>query len=313
MKNKRIAYRRYRFRYWIDLIMQGKFHKDYKGLNKIAGKRIPSDEQANQILIDAINSNEPFCLLRPGNVEYEFAVMHDYDTLYGGKTYESSKIFDILDKDDDRANRWATQFKEDLKEADVIACFGRKAYSEYYLMEVYSSPDYVIEMRQLECIHLSHPWTLELKNKKVLIVSPFSETMKEQYGKRNLIWNGKKILPDMDVTFIKSVWYLDKDNNDGFDDWFVALEYLDKQIKETDFDIALLGCGPFSTFLAANIKRSGKKAIQYGGALQMLFGIQGARWDGKEYYKPFVNEHWVRPSSEETPKGKNRMDGGCYW
>ena len=153
----------------------------------------------------------------------------------------------------------------------------------------------------------------ELKGKKVLVVSPFAETMKEQYEKKDLVWSNKQILPDMDLTFIKSVWYLSKDDNGGFNDWFEALEYLNKQIKETDFDIALLGCGPFSTFLAANIKRSGKKAIQYGGALQMLFGVQGARWDGKEYYKPFVNEHWVRPSSEETPKEKNRMDGGCYW
>lgn len=43
----------------------------------------------------------------------------------------------------------------------------------------------------------------------------------------------------------------------------------------------------------------GKKAIHMGGATQMLFGIKGKRWEDE--YGEFMNEHWIRPSKEETP------------
>ena len=34
-------------------------------------------------------------------------------------------------------------------------------------------------------------------------------------------------------------------------------------------------------------KRAGKQAIQYGGALQVLFGIKGARWDNYPPYSKY--------------------------
>jgi len=26
-----------------------------------------------------------------------------------------------------------------------------------------------------------------------------------------------------------------------------------------------------------------------------------------------MNEHWVRPLPEETPKQNKKVEGGCYW
>lgn len=46
------------------------------------------------------------------------------------------------------------------------------------------------------------------------------------------------------------------------------------EIDKQDYDIALIGCGAYGFPLAAHIKRSGKKAIHLGGALQLLFGIK---------------------------------------
>ena len=64
-------------------------------------------------------------------------------------------------------------------------------------------------------------------------------------------------------------------------------------------------------FLGAFCKDMGKKAIHIGGATQILFGIKGKRWDSCGYY----NEHWVRPSADETPKGVERFEHGtfAYW
>ena len=47
------------------------------------------------------------------------------------------------------------------------------------------------------------------------------------------------------------------------------------QMDQTDYDIALIGCGAYGFPLAAHAKRMGKQAIHMGGSLQLLFGIRG--------------------------------------
>ena len=54
---------------------------------------------------------------------------------------------------------------------------------------------------------------------------------------------------------------------------------LDKQ----DYDICLIGAGAYGFPLAAHVKRKGKKAIHLGGALQLLFGVKGKRWEDPNY------------------------------
>ena len=51
------------------------------------------------------------------------------------------------------------------------------------------------------------------------------------------------------------------------------------QIDKEDFDICLIGAGAYGFPLAAYVKRKGKKAVHLGGALQLLFGIKGSRWE----------------------------------
>ena len=100
---------------------------------------------------------------------------------------------------------------------------------------------------------------------------------------------------------------------------------MEDKISEIDFDIAILGCGAYGLPLAAHIKRMGRQAIHLGGGTQLLFGIKGRRWEENyvwKYptpvkldlnYKDLFNEHWVRPSREETPQNAQRVEDGCYW
>jgi hypothetical protein len=104
-----------------------------------------------------------------------------------------------------------------------------------------------------------------------------------------------------------------------FNDWFDALDYLKEQIAESDFDIALLGCGAYGFPLAAFVKKLGKQAIHLGGASQLLFGIKGERWE-RTYpnIAKLFNEYWVYPSPEETPKNAHWNENGwgvrgAYW
>jgi hypothetical protein len=86
-----------------------------------------------------------------------------------------------------------------------------------------------------------------------------------------------------------------------------------EQMDEVAFDVAILGCGAYGLALGAHAKRLGKKAVVLGGAVQILFGIKGQRWDEHEFISRLYNEHWVRPLPSERPPNYQAVEGGCYW
>ena len=163
-----------------------------------------------------------------------------------------------------------------------------------------------------------YPWTYGLKGKKVLVVHPFSETIMSQYKKRKLLFPNSEILPEFSLEVIKAVQSQAYEDT-PFANWFDALKFMEQEIDSHNYDICLLGCGAYGFNLAAHCKRRGKKAIHLGGILQMLFGIKGKRWETEDTYKKlypytqYYNEHWVRPSREETPKNAGNVENSCYW
>ena len=57
----------------------------------------------------------------------------------------------------------------------------------------------------------------------------------------------------------------------------------------------------------------GKIGIHLGGAIQILFGIKGGRWDKHEIISTFYNESWVRPDGNEVPKYAHLIENNCFW
>jgi hypothetical protein len=166
----------------------------------------------------------------------------------------------------------------------------------------------------------NNPWTRVLKGKKVLVIHPFEDSIKKQYAKRELLFANKDVLPEFELYTIKAVQSLG--GNINYKDWFEALDSMKNQIDTLDFDICLIGAGAYGFALAAHVKRKGKKAVHMGGALQLLFGIKGKRWenwdvtyrDGIEIdYKKLPNEHWIRPLETEKSSNFKNVEGGCYW
>ena len=121
-------------------------------------------------------------------------------------------------------------------------------------------------------------------------------------------------LPQMELMTMKAVQTIAGQKDNRFRNWFEALEYMHQETQKYDYDIAILGCGAYGFPLAARIKRDGKKAIHMGGATQILFGIKGKRWEHHEVISNLFNEYWIKPSEQETPKRRDRIeDNGCYW
>lgn len=157
-------------------------------------------------------------------------------------------------------------------------------------------------------------WTRALEGKKVLVVHPFANLIKEQYIHREKLFKSSNILPKMDLKVYQAVQSMN--GNPEFASWFMALEKMEYDISKIDFDVALLGCGAYGMPLGAFIKSELKKiVIHIGGALQLLFGIKGKRWEkeGFDYQHKLYNEYWVRPTEDLKPQNYKNVEDGCYW
>jgi len=202
---------------------------------------------------------------------------------------------------------------DDMKEVDVLGSWlADERYFETKLANVKQ-----IKLILLEPFWVNNPWTKALEGKKVLVIHPYAKTIEQQYKKKELIFKNN-LLPEFELITIKAVQSIGGTKTE-FADWFEALDYMKSEINKIDYDICLIGAGAYGFPLAAHVKRMGKKGFHIGGSLQLLFGIKGKRWENEQYNSTYnyvtqlMNEHWVRPETEEKPLTANIVEGGCYW
>ena len=170
-----------------------------------------------------------------------------------------------------------------------------------------------VPLADLEPYYFNNPWTVALEGKRVLVIHPFEDTICKQYAQLDKLFADKQITPKYELLTIKAVQSIAGHKPDGFNDWFEALEWMKREIDEKDFDIAIIGCGAYGFPLAAYVKQIGKKAIHLGGAVQYLFGIRSNAAEQNSRLKQLMNEYWVYPSQEETPKGIEKVEDSRYW
>jgi len=171
----------------------------------------------------------------------------------------------------------------------------------------------LIDLQSLEPFYSGSPWTEFLKDKKVLVISPFTESIKKQYLKREKLWKDPRILPNFELLTIKHQHSPGLDVPSKYHSWISMIEDIKKQMNDLTYDVLLVGAGASGLPLISHAKHNNKQGIHLGGPLQLLFGIKGGRWDNGPIGKHFYNEYWVRPTGEEIPKKHKLIEGGCYW
>jgi hypothetical protein len=287
----------------------------------------------NEKVIRLIESGKPFFIGRYGTIElgaflkgYRVYQLHDNRNWFkiiravilsepecwklgsGNVAFKTNAgVFPLCE---DTLRRFTQIYLDATRELDVLASWqtSEKWLETYGIIQQPEKIDYNI----LEFAYrLDKPWTMALKGKKVLVVSPFADDIKAQYQseKRHKLFTNKNFLKDFDLETVTSVNSAGEGNTTSFRDWFQALESMKSQIGQIDFDIALLGCGAYAFPLGAYIKGLGKQAITVCGALQTYFGVYGNR---KEEL-PERNEYWIRPNSNTRPKGYEKIEGSAYW
>jgi hypothetical protein len=127
----------------------------------------------------------------------------------------------------------------------------------------------------------SGPWSECLRNKTVLIVHPFVESIRCQLRRRDLLFpHSPDTLPPFNVKFVKSFQCMGEQplpHRDWNETMHATMRLVD---AAGHFDVALIAAGSYGLPLAVyckTVKRA--SAIVAGGSLQMLFGLRGMRWD----------------------------------
>lgn len=286
---------------------------------RYAGKIVLTEEKANDEMYHKLQLGTPFMACRYGLNELATLVnceQHKDGNINLGiqlQMEECAGFFPVT-------NQTLLSFAELMRESSAYADYIGVMYStmEDYAVAAYAPQCELMRRRTLEPwkVNLSagrKPWTYGLEGKKVLVIHPFEESIKKQYARRETLFTNPEILPKFELKTLKAVQTIAGETDERFASWFDALQYMYDQAMCQDFDVALIGCGAYGMPLAAMLKKAGKTAIHIGGALQLLFGIKGGRWNTDPIVSKMFNEYWVSPSDDETPQNKNRVEKGCYW
>ena len=284
--------------------------KNYVTRQKYGKKRKLSAEETNAFYREKILSGEPFFAGRLGAAEMRRVNKHVMIKLGISKKYKSAHLKNILlNNSPELADWYAEQIIGLLPNVDILTAWC--PIGEAYLIRQFAKKAKLCGIADIEPYFHKNPWTAALKGKKVLVINPFDQTIRQQYEKRELLFEDKDMLPEFELHTVKSVMVLTPEEN-TYGTIIDAIDYMYNEAMKIDFDIALLGCGPQGMILAEKFRQQGKQAIYLGGILQIMFGIKGKRWDTQELYKNLYNEHWTYPI-EEAPKGAEKLDSACYW
>jgi hypothetical protein len=310
----------------------------FKKKNEVKPECIQDPDLASKIMCDVLMADKPCMFARFGSTELNcltnYVGVHqeksqfvNYITGKSNPWWWESNIINQMQNwsgffpaRQDKIEQFCQLMLKDIPEVDVLGSWlvDEKVFDKQLKFAK------KVHLRLLEPFWSDIPWTIALEGKKVLVVHPFADTIEQQYLKRKNIFNNSDVLPEFgSLQVIQAVQTLGEGDT-RFKDWFEALDFMKTEIDKVDYDICLIGCGAYGFPLAAHVKRSGKKGIHLGGALQLLFGIKGKRWEDPNYgvnewgiasgaYSDLINEYWVRPGENERPKNAEKVEGACYW
>lgn len=271
-------------------------------------------EEETQLIINSLESDNPCMISRFGSGELQTVCLMRYWpwlNMFKSRTYRligNNAGFFPVDKE--QLLRFYNLYKADTKDMDILVSW---RVEEIMVKDWLKNKSFIQKSTLDQFYEQEYPWTKALREKRILVVHPFAETILRQYERREKIFPNPDVLPEFkSLATVKAVQSI-AGNNVGFENWFNALDWMKSEIDKHDFDIALLGCGAYGLPLAAHIKRSGKKAVHMGGVLQFLFGIKGKRYTDNPETAKYINEFFVSPSDKDKPKLASSIEGGCYW
>jgi hypothetical protein len=275
-------------------------------LRKIEYPFVKNYQVAFDLMLEYIDKDINFTCSRPGNVE-------TVSLLSGRPTSDLANNAGILfdQNEDDLWLLWKNLYISAMRYSDFNLCI--QEYEHYgaifgnlyslNLDRIYSYPHDYSFIDWLPIVE-----KMSLKG-KVLIISPFSTSIKTQLSKLYDVHNKKFKINIDNLIAIQSPVTLGGDNRS----WYEPFQDMKEKISNIDFKYAILGCGGYGHPLLDFLRIKGKCAIYVGGQLQLFFGVYGKRWDNSYFHQYYINNFWIRPRNDEVPVGFESVEKGCYW
>ncbi len=270
-------------------------------------------EQAGSTIHSALAQGVPFCAARMGHVEAR--ILGEWKFRQGrwsrATRLEAHANAGIFPVSDGFLGNFAQIYQQALQHVDLLG-FWQTEHQAALVSQLTPMPG-LCQLSALEPFRQRKPWSAALEGRSVLVVHPFAASIQAQYHRHGSgLFVDARVLPAFDLQVCRPP-LTHAPLTDGFRTWTEALERLQDRVLAMSFDVALLGCGAYGLPLAAALRREGRQVIHLGGALQLLFGIRGRRWDDDPQIKRLITSDWIRPSAAETPHAAAGIEGGCYW
>lgn len=274
---------------------------------------LESPDQAGARIETALRRGQPFCAARMGHVEAR--LLGEWQ-LCGGRWSRATRLeahanAGVFPLSDAGLGDFARIYQHALQQVDLLG-FWQSEHQAALVSQLEPLPA-LCQLSALEPFRQHQPWSEALAGRSVLVVHPFAESIQAQYHRHGSgLFVDARVLPAFDLQVCRPP-LTHAPLTEGFRTWVEAFGRLQDHVLAKSFDVALLGCGAYGLPLAAALRREGRQVIHLGGALQLLFGIRGRRWEGDPQIQQLMTPNWIRPSAAETPQAAAAIEGGCYW
>jgi len=308
----------------LPVLKRARLLKKEPRIDQYEGRVIHGIAQGNRFLFEHVTSRQPMAAGKIGDTELEVLVQYDRNQADPERFFRSISEGHELDflhlnsgvfpKRQDVLVRWACVYLEALNTIDLLGVWhnaGEKA-----IVSKYAPHATLTGIEALEPYYHDAPWSSALAGKRVTVVTPFADSVSRQHAQRrgeDLFPDDPSVLPEFELTVVRAPFSAGL-QRPVHADWHAALDDLKQSVADNPLDVCLVGAGAWSLPLCSFVRESlARPAIHLGGALQILFGVQGKRWEGRPPIGDFFNDKWIRPLPHETPKGSWKNDGGAYW
>lgn len=192
-------------------------------------------------------------------------------------------------------------YLKSFENCEIYTGWGKK--DEHY-KDIYFSQNYIEDelcknkqmlwafvLEIFHYIHYPDTWTKALRGKRILLISEFEESLKNQIPIREHMY-GIELFPECEFILIKPPpTQPSTDFYDELQNFYIKLDVL-----KNDYDIVLVSSGGYGNLICNYIYEThGKSAIYVGDVLQMYFGILSNKWltERKDIVDMYFNKHWI--------------------
>ncbi len=156
-------------------------------------------------------------------------------------------------------------------------------------------------------------WTLALDGMNILIISSFAKEIIQQYRKVPL--HSEIILPKFNLRTLKppqtnGITLSQNNWTNNLKSFNITIK---REIELHHIDVVLVAAGSYGMPISNSIFQNGTSVIYIGGALQLIFGIWGSRWEHSVEVNKMANKNWIWPSKTTKPRGAFLIEKSCYW